>query len=213
MYPLLKRFFDIILSFFGLLVLSPLLIIMAILLALDFKGTPFFTQKRPGKDEQIFHVLKFKTMNNRTDEKGNLLPDTDRLTPLGIFVRKTSIDELPQLVNVLMGDMSLIGPRPLLVKYLPYYTEEERIRFSVKPGITGLAQISGRNFLTWEQKFEKDVTYVQQLSFQEDAKIFFKTILKVFKSEGVEVDQSFDPMMIPLDILRKDKKDIPARFL
>jgi lipopolysaccharide/colanic/teichoic acid biosynthesis glycosyltransferase len=213
MYPLIKRFFDIILSFFGLLVLAPLLIIIAILLVLDFKGTPFFTQKRPGKDEQIFQVLKFKTMNNRTDEEGNLLPDTDRLTPLGVFVRKTSIDELPQLVNVLMGDMSLIGPRPLLVKYLPYYTEEERIRFNVKPGITGLAQISGRNFLTWEQKFEKDVTYVQQLSFKEDAKIFFKTILKVFKSEGVEVDQSFDPMMIPLDILRKDKKDIPARFL
>ena len=142
-------------------------------------------------------------MNDHKDEHGELLPDTDRLTVLGIFVRKTSIDELPQLYNVLIGEMSLIGPRPLLVRYLPYYTQEERLRFAVKPGITGLAQVSGRNFLTWEQKFEKDVIYVKNLSFSQDAKIFFKTILKVFNSEGIEVDQSFNPIMTPLDELRK----------
>jgi lipopolysaccharide/colanic/teichoic acid biosynthesis glycosyltransferase len=175
---------------------------------LDFKGNPFFTQKRPGKDEKIFSVLKFKTMNDKKDAQGNLLPDTDRLTPLGIFIRKTSIDELPQLINVLVGDMSLIGPRPLLVSYLPYYTKEEQIRFTVRPGITGLAQISGRNFMTWDEKFEKDIIYVKNLTFKQDASIFYNTILKVFNYEGVEVDQSSNPNMIALDVLREGKMNL-----
>tara|TARA_R110000737_G_scaffold266025_1_gene273663 strand:- start:6784 stop:7401 length:618 start_codon:yes stop_codon:yes gene_type:complete len=199
----LKRIFDFLFAFSVLTILFPILVIVALILFFDFKGNPFFTQKRPGKNEKIFSILKFKTMNDHKDEHGELLPDTDRLTVLGIFVRKTSIDELPQLYNVLIGEMSLIGPRPLLVRYLPYYTQEERLRFAVKPGITGLAQVSGRNFLTWEQKFEKDVIYVKNLSFSQDAKIFFKTILKVFNSEGIEVDQSFNPIMTPLDELRK----------
>ncbi|PIB23027.1 sugar transferase [Maribacter sp. 4G9] len=201
MYIYLKRFFDIVLSLLGLVILSPILLVVALFLFLDFKGTPFFTQQRPGRDEHIFHVLKFKTMNNKKDASGNLLPDTERLTPLGIFIRKTSIDELPQLINVLKGDMSLIGPRPLLVKYLPYYREEERIRFTVRPGITGLAQISGRNYMTWDEKFKKDIQYVQNMSFSQDLFIFYKTIFKIFKTSDVELDQS--SYMSDLDIERK----------
>jgi len=185
--------------------LLPILVVIAVILAIDFKGTPFFTQKRPGKNEKIFSVLKFKTMNDRKDEKGNLLPDTDRLTSLGIFIRKTSIDELPQLINVLTGDMSLIGPRPLLVRYLPFYTKEEQIRFTVRPGITGLAQISGRNFMSWDEKFEKDIIYVNNLSLKQDAYIFYQTILKVFNTEGVEVDQDSNPNMIALDDERRGR--------
>tara|TARA_R110000751_G_scaffold49322_1_gene109867 strand:+ start:2887 stop:3510 length:624 start_codon:yes stop_codon:yes gene_type:complete len=202
MYIYFKRLFDILLSLFGLLVLSPILLVVALILALDFKDTPFFTQSRPGKNEKIFKVFKFKTMNNKKDENGALLSDTERLTPLGIFIRKTSIDELPQLFNVLIGDMSLIGPRPLLVKYLPYYKPEERIRFSVRPGITGLAQVSGRNYMSWDEKFRKDIYYVQNLSFKQDAQIFYKTLIKVFQTSDVELDQS--SYMADLDIERKD---------
>ncbi|ASV28851.1 sugar transferase [Maribacter cobaltidurans] len=201
MYPYVKRLFDIVLSLLGLIILSPILLVVALFLFWDFKGTPFFTQQRPGKKEEIFHVLKFKTMNNKKDASGNLLPDTERLTPLGIFIRKTSIDELPQLINVLKGDMSLIGPRPLLVKYLPYYKQEERIRFTVRPGITGLAQISGRNYMTWDEKFKKDIQYVQNMSFSQDLFIFYKTIFKIFKTSDVELDQS--SYMPDLDIERK----------
>jgi lipopolysaccharide/colanic/teichoic acid biosynthesis glycosyltransferase len=201
----IKRLLDFILALIGLVVLFPFLAIIAIILALDFKGTPFFTQKRPGKNEKVFAVLKFKTMNDRKDAEGHLLPDTDRLTPLGIFIRKTSIDELPQLYNVLMGHMSLIGPRPLLVRYLPFYTPEEKIRFTVRPGITGLAQISGRNFMSWDEKFEKDIYYVKHLSFAQDAGIFYKTVLKVLQSDGVEVDQDANPYMIALDDERRDR--------
>ncbi|MEP2058227.1 MAG: sugar transferase [Maribacter litoralis] len=202
MYIYLKRLFDIVLSLFGLLVLSPILLVVALILALDFKDTPFFTQSRPGKNEKIFKVFKFKTMNNKKDENGALLSDTERLTPLGIFIRKTSIDELPQLFNVLIGDMSLIGPRPLLVKYLPYYKPEERIRFSVRPGITGLAQVTGRNYMSWDEKFRKDIYYVKNLSFKQDAQIFYKTLIKIFKTSDVELDQS--SYMADLDIERKD---------
>ncbi|KSA14311.1 sugar transferase [Maribacter dokdonensis] len=202
MYIYLKRLFDIVLSLFGLLVLSPILLVVAIILALDFKDTPFFTQSRPGKNEKIFKVLKFKTMNNKKDKNGELLSDTERLTSLGIFIRKTSIDELPQLFNVLIGDMSLIGPRPLLVKYLPYYKPEERIRFSVRPGITGLAQVTGRNYMSWDEKFRKDIYYVKNLSFKQDAHIFYKTLIKVFQTSDVELDQS--SYMADLDIERKD---------
>ncbi|PHN93338.1 sugar transferase [Maribacter sp. 6B07] len=206
MYKYLKRLFDIVLSLFGLLVLSPILLVVAVILALDFKDTPFFTQSRPGKNEKIFKVFKFKTMNNKKDENGELLSDTERLTSLGIFIRKTSIDELPQLFNVLIGDMSLIGPRPLLVKYLPYYRPEERIRFSVRPGITGLAQITGRNYMSWDEKFKKDIYYVKNLSFKQDAQIFYKTLIKVFKTSDVELDQS--NYMADLDIERKSYKPI-----
>ncbi|MEP6004127.1 MAG: sugar transferase [Maribacter dokdonensis] len=202
MYIYLKRLFDIVLSLFGLLVLSPILLVVAIIFALDFKDTPFFTQSRPGKNEKIFKVLKFKTMNNKKDKNGELLSDTERLTSLGIFIRKTSIDELPQLFNVLIGDMSLIGPRPLLVKYLPYYKSEERIRFSVRPGITGLAQVTGRNYMSWDEKFRKDIYYVKNLSFKQDAQIFYKTLIKVFQTSDVELDQS--SYMADLDIERKD---------
>jgi len=202
MYIYLKRLFDIVLSLFGLLVLSPILLVVALVLALDFKDTPFFTQSRPGKKEKIFKVFKFKTMNNKKDENGALLSDTERLTSLGIFIRKTSIDELPQLFNVLIGDMSLIGPRPLLVKYLPYYKPEERIRFSVRPGITGLAQVTGRNYMSWDEKFKKDIYYVKNLSFKQDAQIFYKTLIKIFKTSDVELDQS--SYMADLDIERKD---------
>ncbi|WP_324027971.1 sugar transferase [Maribacter sp. BPC-D8] len=201
MYPIFKRLFDIILSLIGLILLFPILLIVALILTIDFKDTPFFTQKRPGKNEKVFKVLKFKTMNNKKDENGELLADSIRLTPLGIFVRKTSIDELPQLINVLKGDMSLIGPRPLLVKYLPFYKPEERIRFSVRPGITGLAQITGRNYMSWDEKFQKDIYYVEHLGIIQDVQIFYKTLIKVFKTSDVELDQS--SYMADLDIERK----------
>ena len=149
------------------------------------KGTPFFFQKRPGKHGKIFKVIKFKTMNDKKDNKGNLLPDELRLTALGKFVRKTSLDEIPQLLNVLKGEMSLIGPRPLLPQYLPLYSVEQSKRHNVKPGITGWAQVNGRNAISWQKKFEYDVWYVNNISMILDIKIFFKTIEKVFKTEGI----------------------------
>lgn len=204
----IKRILDFLFALSVLTFLFPFLFIVTIVLFIDFRGNPFFTQKRPGKNEKIFSVLKFKSMNNKKDKNGELLPDKDRLTSLGMFIRKTSIDELPQFINILTGDMSLIGPRPLLVSYLPYYTKEEQIRFTVRPGITGLAQISGRNFMTWDEKFEKDIIYVKNLTFKQDASIFYNTILKVFNYEGVEVDQSSNPNMIALDVLREGKMNL-----
>jgi lipopolysaccharide/colanic/teichoic acid biosynthesis glycosyltransferase len=200
-----KRLLDIFLALAAFIILLPLLLIIAIVISIGFRGNPFFLHKRPGKNERIFAVIKFKTMNDKKDHNGNLLPDRDRLTPLGIFIRKTSIDELPQLINVIKGDMSLIGPRPLLVRYLPYYTQEERQRFQVRPGITGLAQVSGRNFITWEDKFRKDVEYVNNITFQTDLLIYWKTIKQVIKSEGVEVDPNSNPVMMALDIIREDR--------
>ncbi len=197
-----KRPLDFMMALGGLIVLSPILLIAIIVLAIGFRGNPFFTQRRPGKNEKIFSVLKLKTMTNKKDAAGNLLPDSERLTPLGIFIRKTSIDELPQLINVLKGDMSLIGPRPLLIRYLPYHTEEERRRFSIRPGITGLAQISGRNFITWEDRFAKDVEYVDNLTFAMDAKIFWETLKKVISSDDIEVDPQSNPKMEFLDVER-----------
>ncbi|MCL4152022.1 UNVERIFIED_CONTAM: hypothetical protein GTU68_034355 [Idotea baltica] len=152
------------------------------------KGTPFFYQKRPGKDERLFKIIKFKTMNDKKDEHGQLLPDYKRLTKVGKFVRKTSLDELPQLLNLLKGDMTIIGPRPLLPEYLPLYNQRQKKRHLVKPGISGWAQINGRNAISWEQKFEYDVWYVENLSFLLDAKIFLMTFFKVFKSEGISKD-------------------------
>ena len=197
-----KRPLDFILALVGLIILSPIILISIIILAISFKESPFFTQRRPGKNEKIFSVLKLKTMNSKKDDQGNLLPDTERLTPMGIFIRKTSIDELPQLINVLKGDMSLIGPRPLLIRYLPYHTEREKKRFLIRPGITGLAQISGRNFISWEDRFEKDVEYYENLTFATDVKIFWKTLMKIISSEDIEVDPQGNPEMEFLDIER-----------
>lgn len=180
-----KRFFDFCIAFIALLVLSPFLLFVIIWLHFANKGAGvFFTQERPGKNEKIFKVIKFKTMNDSRDVDGNLLPDAMRLTKVGKFVRSTSIDELPQLINVLKGDMALIGPRPLLPRYLPYYTEREKLRHAVRPGITGWAQVHGRNKISWDDKLELDVQYVENLSFLLDIKIFMMTIYKVLKREG-----------------------------
>ena len=169
----------------GLVFLAPIFIMVFFILLFSNLGTPFFFQKRPGKNEKIFKVIKFKTMNDRRNTEGELLSDGDRLTQLGLFIRKTSLDEIPQLFNVLRGEMSLIGPRPLLPEYLPLYNAEQKKRHELKPGITGWAQINGRNAISWEQKFEYDVWYVNNISFLTDFVIFFKTFAKVFKNEGV----------------------------
>lgn len=183
-----KRLFDITASFVGLLLFSPILIVVSICLYFANQGKPFFFQDRPGKDGKVFYIIKFKTMNDRKDSNGELLCDSERLTPTGAFVRKTSLDEIPQLFNVLKGDMSLIGPRPLRTFYLPLYNDEQKRRHNVKPGITGWAQVNGRNAISWERKFELDVYYVDNISFLLDLKIFFLTIKKVFVREGISQD-------------------------
>jgi undecaprenyl phosphate N,N'-diacetylbacillosamine 1-phosphate transferase len=180
-----KRVLDSLASFFGLAVLSPVFIFVTVGLFFANQGKPFFFQLRPGKDGVIFKIIKFKTMNDKKDENGNLLSDGERLTTIGSFVRKTSLDEIPQLFNVLMGDMSLIGPRPLLVHYLELYSDFQKRRHAVRPGITGWAQVNGRNAISWDKKFELDVWYVDHISFLLDVKILFKTVLKVVKSEGI----------------------------
>lgn len=184
-----QKFFKPILDFFiaslSLIILSPLLVVVAVLLTLVNKGNPFFFQNRPGKKEHIFKIVKFRTMSNEKDPNGDLLPDEERLTSIGKFVRKTSIDEIPQLINVIKGDMSLIGPRPLLPEYLPLYSNRQKKRHFVRPGITGWAQVNGRNSLSWEQKFEMDVWYVENLDFFLDIRIVFKTLKKVIISEGI----------------------------
>ncbi|WP_299626054.1 sugar transferase [uncultured Tenacibaculum sp.] len=181
----LKRIIDFFLALIGLIIMLPVFLIVLVLLFIYNNGKPFFFQQRPGKNERIFKVIKFKTMNDKTGSNGELLSDSKRLTPFGKFVRKTSLDEIPQLLNVLKGDMSLIGPRPLLVEYLSRYNEEQKRRHNVRPGITGLAQVNGRNALSWKDKFKYDLEYVDNLSFFLDLKIFFMTFLKVFKSEGI----------------------------
>ncbi|MEY8759781.1 sugar transferase [Chryseobacterium tongliaoense] len=181
----LKRFIDFTIALIGLIILSPIFIIVTIGLYFANQGKPFFFQSRPGLNEKIFKIIKFKTMNDKKDAHGNLLSDAERLTPIGQFVRKTSLDELPQLINVLKGDMAIIGPRPLLPQYLPLYNETQKRRHNVRPGITGWAQVNGRNAISWTKKFELDVWYVDHLSFATDCKVFFTTFKKVFKSEGV----------------------------
>ncbi len=181
----IKPLLDFVMAFLGFILLSPICIIVLILLLINNKGTPFFFQKRPGKNEKIFKVIKFKTMNDKRDEKGNLLSDAERLTSMGKFIRKTSLDELPQLMNVLKGDMSIIGPRPLLPKYLPLYNEEQKKRHEVKPGITGWAQVNGRNAISWQRKFELDVWYVKNINIKLDIEILLKTIIKVIKSKDI----------------------------
>lgn len=181
----LKPLLDFFLALIGFILLFPIFLIVWIALSIANQGKPFFLQPRPGKNERIFKVIKFKTMNDKKDNQGNLLPDAKRLTAVGKFVRKTSLDEIPQLLNVIKGDMSLVGPRPLLVEYLPLYSKEQKKRHTVRPGITGWAQVNGRNAISWQQKFEYDVWYVEHVSFALDVKIIFKTIQKVFKSEGI----------------------------
>ncbi len=180
-----KPVVDAILALIFLLILSPVFLFIFTVLFFANKGRPFFYQERPGKNERIFKVIKFKTMNDKKDENGQLLPDKSRLTKIGGFVRKTSLDEIPQLINVIKGDMSLIGPRPLLVKYLPLYNDFQRRRHDVRPGITGWAQVNGRNAISWKEKFEFDVWYVDHQSFILDIKIFIKTLKKVVRSEGI----------------------------
>jgi undecaprenyl phosphate N,N'-diacetylbacillosamine 1-phosphate transferase len=186
-----KRFFDVLMGIIGIIIFSPFFIIVFLALAFNNKGTPFFFQKRPGLNGIIFNIIKFKTMNDKKDVTGSLLPDSERLSKVGKLVRKTSLDELPQILNVIKGDMAIIGPRPLLPEYLPLYSKTQKKRHNVKPGITGWAQINGRNAISWKKKFEYDVWYVENMSFLLDLKIFFKTFLKVFKSEGVNtIDQA-----------------------
>jgi len=185
-----KRVIDLTVALFGFVLLSPVFVLAAILLFFANQGKPFFFQKRPGKKGKIFSIIKFKTMNDKKDAQGNLLSDAERMTTVGSFVRKTSIDEIPQLLNVIKGDMSLIGPRPLLVEYLPLYSKEQSRRHDVRPGITGWAQVNGRNAISWSQKFAYDVWYVDHVSLGLDLKIALKTVQKVFKSEGISADGS-----------------------
>lgn len=187
---LIKRIFDFLLAIMGLLFLSPIILMLIISFFFSNQGCPFFFQTRPGKNGQLFKIVKFKTMNDKKDNKGNLLSDAERLTKIGAFLRKASLDEVPQLLNVLKGDMSLIGPRPLLPEYLPLYNDFQKRRHEVKPGITGWAQVNGRNAISWDQKFNYDVWYVDNLSFLLDIKIVLLTIKKVFKSEGVTAENS-----------------------
>jgi lipopolysaccharide/colanic/teichoic acid biosynthesis glycosyltransferase len=198
-----KRLLDFCISVTALLCLSPVILFVTIWLHFANRGAgAFFFQERPGKDAKIFKIIKFKSMTDERDEDGQLLPDQQRLTKVGRLVRSTSIDELPQLINVLKGDMALIGPRPLLARYLPYYTNREKLRHSVRPGITGLAQVNGRNALDWDSKLELDAQYAENLSFLLDLKIFFKTIKKVIKHDGVIADKKENY----LDIERQSKR-------
>lgn len=186
-----KRFFDFFLAFLGFIIISPVFLLLLIWLSIVNRGAgAFFFQERPGRGERIFKVIKFKTMTDERDASGKLLPDAQRLTKVGKFVRSTSLDEIPQLLNVVKGDMSLIGPRPLLVHYLPLYNDMQRRRHEVRPGITGWAQVNGRNAIGWQQKFEYDVWYVDNVSLSLDIKILLKTIQKVFKREGISSDTS-----------------------
>ncbi|MGD8779539.1 MAG: sugar transferase [Ignavibacteria bacterium] len=185
MHIYVKRLIDFFSSLIILFIFSPLYLAITITLFISLKNNPFFIQERPGKNEKIFKLIKFKTMNDKTDENGKLLPDKERLTKIGKIIRSLSLDELPQLINVLKGNMSLVGPRPLLIKYLPLYNERQRKRHNVKPGITGWAQVNGRNNISWEEKFELDVEYVENVCFLFDMKILWMTILKVIKREGI----------------------------
>lgn len=181
----IKRFLDLILSLMALIVLIPLMIIIGILVRINLGSPIIFKQKRPGKNEKIFTLYKFRTMTDKRDIDGNLLPDEYRLTKFGKFLRSTSLDELPELINIIKGNMAIVGPRPLLVEYLSLYNEEQRHRHDVRPGLTGLAQINGRNSISWEEKFKDDIEYIRKITFLGDCKIALKTIGKVFKKEGI----------------------------
>lgn len=185
-----KRLIDFLLSLIAIIILSPVLLILTVLGAIKMKGNPFFTQDRPGKDEKIFKLIKFRSMTCEKDKDGNLLPDAQRLNRYGRLLRSTSLDELPELFNILKGDMSIVGPRPLLVKYLPRYNEEQRHRHDVRPGLTGYAQVNGRNAISWEDKFKLDVEYVRNITFVGDVKIIWQTAMKVLKREGISSETS-----------------------
>lgn len=188
--PFFKRFFDFVLSLIAIIILSPVYIIVAILVRVKLGSPVIFTQERPGKDEKIFKMYKFRSMTSETDEEGNLLPDEVRLTSFGKKLRSTSLDELPELFNILKGDMSIVGPRPLLVKYLPLYNDLQKHRHDVSPGLTGWAQVNGRNAISWEDKFRLDVEYTEKCSFLLDLKILFMTVSSVLKKEGISSDTS-----------------------
>lgn len=187
----IKRILDLILSLMALIVLMPLMIIIGILVRINLGSPIIFKQKRPGKNEKIFTLYKFRTMTDKRDIDGNLLPDEYRLTKFGKFLRSTSLDELPELINIIKGDMAIVGPRPLLVEYLPYYTEEEKHRHDVRPGLTGLAQVNGRNAISWEEKLKYDTEYIKKISFYSDLKIIFKTIKKTIKREDILMSNEF----------------------
>ncbi|CAH8286169.1 lipopolysaccharide/colanic/teichoic acid biosynthesis glycosyltransferase [Mariniflexile fucanivorans] len=196
MYTLFfKRLIDFCLSLLGFLILSPIFLMVMIWLFFSNNGKPFFLQQRPGKDEKIFSIIKFKSMNDKKDKDGMLLPYENRITKVGAFIRKYSLDEIPQLINVLKGDMSLVGPRPLLIEYLPLYNEEQKKRHHVKPGITGWAQVNGRNTISWKKKFELDTWYVNHMSFFLDIKIILLTVKRVVKKEGVNNSENLNMPM------------------
>jgi lipopolysaccharide/colanic/teichoic acid biosynthesis glycosyltransferase len=192
-----KRILDLVIASAILILSSPVFLLLAFLLLLQNRGNPFFTQRRPGQFQKPFDIIKFKTMNDKTDSDGNLLPNVERVTPLGLWIRYFSLDELPQLINVIKGDMSLIGPRPLLAGYIPLYSSVQNRRHEIRPGITGWAQVNGRNAISWTKKFELDVEYVEKLSFFLDCKIFWLTIIKIIKREGI--NQSKNRTMMPFD--------------
>lgn len=181
-----KRALDFTLSLIALILLSPLLLLASLIGIFVMQGNPFFVQERPGKDGKIFKLIKFRTMNNKKDKEGKLLPDVQRLTKYGRFLRNSSVDEVPELLNIIKGDMSIVGPRPLLVKYLPLYNEEQKHRHDVRPGLTGYAQVHGRNGLSWEERFAMDVKYTKNVTFKEDFNIIVKTIVSVLKRDGID---------------------------
>lgn len=204
----IKRLLDFILSLLALIVLSPILLILIILGAIFMGGNPFFTQERPGKNEKIFKLIKFRTMDNRKDADGNLLPDDVRLNKYGRILRSTSLDELPELINILIGQMSIIGPRPLLVEYLPYYTEEEKHRHDIRPGLSGWAQVNGRNVTEWDERLKQDIYYVENISFTFDCKIILETILKTVKRSDIIVGKQHGKGHGRLDVVRKEKMNL-----
>ncbi|MWW23661.1 sugar transferase [Algibacter lectus] len=203
-YSILKSFFDFLIALIMIIMLFPIIIIVTIFLFIVNQGKPFFTQIRPGKNETLFKIIKFKTMNDKKDANGNLLPDYERLTSVGNFIRKTSMDEIPQLFNVLKGDMSFVGPRPLLPRYLPYYSTIEKMRHNVKPGITGYAQVNGRSLLDWDTKLKYDVFYVNNISLSLDIKILAKTAYKVVASKDISLDPTI--VQAPLDEIRSQNE-------
>ncbi|MBO4220589.1 MAG: sugar transferase [Clostridia bacterium] len=199
---LIKRILDFILSLSAIILLFPLMVCLTLIGAIVMKGNPFFSQERPGRYEKLFHILKFRTMNCKKDKNGELLSDEQRINRYGSFLRKTSLDELPELFNILAGQMSFVGPRPLLTKYLPFYTEEERLRHSVRPGLTGYAQVHGRNAVSWEKRFELDLWYVKHISLLTDLKVILQTVKMVVCREGVLLNSLED-----LDEYRKQNRD------
>ncbi len=217
----IKRPLDFFLSFCAITVLSPILLVLIIVGTIAMGGNPFFTQKRPGKDEKIFKLIKFRTMTNKKDSEGNLLPDEKRLTKYGKFLRSTSLDELPELINILKGDMAVIGPRPQLVRDMVFMTEEQRKRHTVRPGLSGLAQVNGRNAIKWENKLSFDLEYIKNITFYGDVKLIFQTILKVFKradisEEGMETAEDFGDYLLKIgevDANEYDQKQKEAKLL